>query len=117
MRTKTGWSLSEWISQAESSSSFDSYKIYIILVKDDNEEFIKIGRTFNTVEKRFSEVGSLPYSYEVLKVIVDNPYRIFKLESKLKRKFKEYKYIPIKYFTGKHECFTLDIKEFINEIN
>lgn len=111
-----GFSLKEWIDQAEKSENFDSYKVYIIEIYNDNERFIKIGRTFNTVEKRFSMDGSLPYFYDILKIIEGNPHKIFKLESKLKREFKQYRYTPIERFHGFKECFTTDIKQFINDI-
>jgi hypothetical protein len=65
---------------------------------------------------RFSEAGSLPYSYNIVKVIVDNPYRIFKLEAKLKRKFKEYKYSPANKFSGHKECFSIEILNLIQDI-
>lgn len=116
MRTKTGWSLSEWITQAKSSDHFDSFKCYIIECFSHEERFIKIGRTFNTIEARFAEDGSLPYSYNILKVISDNPYRIFKLEAKLKRKFKEYRYQPMKSFSGHKECFSMEILNLIQDI-
>ena len=111
-----GFSMREWIDQAEKSENFDSYKLYIIELHNDNERFIKVGRTFNTVEKRFSADGSLPYCYDVLKIVEDTPYRIFNLETKLKRKFKQHRYKPLKSFSGLNECFTLEIKEFIQDI-
>lgn len=111
-----GWSLSNWIKTAEASSRFDSYKLYIIECIDKDESFIKIGRTFNTVEVRFNNRLALPYDYTILKIIEGNAYKIFNLENKLKRKYKEYKYFPIKDFAGKHECFRIDIKKLIETI-
>lgn len=111
----TGWKLSEWIKTAENSVFYDSFKVYIIEVFDENERFIKIGRTFSSVKQRFSRLGYLPYEYNIIKTIEGNPYYIFKLESKLKRMCKQYKYICNKSFNGMHECFTLDCLELLKD--
>jgi len=111
----TGWKLSEWIKAAGESVFFDSFKVYIIEVFDDNERFIKIGRTFSSVKQRFSRTGYLPYEYNIIKTIEDNPYHIFKLESKLKRMCKQYKYTCNKSFNGQYECFTPDCLELLND--
>ena len=103
-----GFSLSDWIRQAEASNYFDGYKLYILRCYDDNEEFIKVGRTYRTIEGRYSDPGSMPYFYEVISTISDNPYRIFKAENKLKKDLKPLKYKPSKSFAGSSECFTMD---------
>lgn len=112
-----GFSLKEWIEQAEKSENFESYKVYIIEVFNKDEKFIKIGRTFNTVEKRFSMDGSLPYSYNIINIIEDNAYRIFHLETKLKRMCKQYSYQPKLKFKGVKECFTLDALDILKQNN
>ena len=115
----TGWKLSEWIKAANESVFYDSFKVYIIEVFDDNERFIKIGRTFSSVKQRFSRTGYLPYEYNIIKEISGNPYHIFKLESKLKRMCKQNKYSCRKSFNGQYECFTPDclelLKDYINK--
>lgn len=103
-----GWGLSDWISLAKNSKNFDSYKLYILKCWDKQESFIKIGRTFQTIKKRFKQKTHLPYKYEVLYKIIDNPEYIFKLENILKNKYKENKYIPNKKFNGMYECFKID---------
>lgn len=111
------WTLSGWVKSSKKSKSFDSYKVYVIEVFDVNERFIKIGRTFSTISKRFANNKSLPYEYDILKEITDNPFRIFNLELKLKKLCKEFKYIPKKKFNGMHECFTEDSKEILLNYN
>lgn len=109
----TGCGLTDWIKMANKSIRFDSFKCYIIRCFDNNEEFIKIGRTFNTTSWRFRNIGVMPYEYEVLKEIVGSPKFVLDKETELKNKFKDYKYVPLKKFNGQYECFTVDI---LNEL-
>lgn len=97
------YKLSDWIRASKESKRFHSYKVYIVRCYDENESFFKIGRTFVSIEDRLCK---LPYKYEVIEVYEDNPFRIFKLERKLHRLSKEYKYTPIKSFAGQTECFS-----------
>lgn len=113
---KTGFTLSEWIYQANHSKNFDNFKLYVLEIYDDNERFIKVGRTFTSVLQRYSEVGSLPYSYVILKEVIDNPYRIYNLETKIKRQLKQYKITPLKKFKGSSECFSIEATKFIEDI-
>lgn len=102
----TGWTLTNWINKASSSVNFDSFKVYIIKVFDENEIFYKIGRTYNTLHKRFIFSKTLPYKYEVYKIYKGNAKEMFNLENKLKRNNKNNKYIPNKKFDGMYECFS-----------
>jgi hypothetical protein len=103
-----GWSKSNWKKLIRSS---DTPKLYIIRCYNNDENFIKIGRTKNTLIKRFSTKSSLPYNYEILKIIEsDDSDEIFELEVKLKREFIKYKYKPLIYFAGNTECFKVSIK-------
>lgn len=49
--------------------------------------------------------GNFPYTCEVLYVSVDNAKNIVDLETYYKRYLKPYKYIPLKPFGGRFECF------------
>lgn len=53
-KISTSWKHSEWQKAADESKYFDSFKVYIIECFNDDEKFIKIGRTFTTVSKRFA---------------------------------------------------------------
>lgn len=110
----TGWSLHGWINTSKTSIEFDSYKVYIIECNNENEKFIKIGRTFKSVKNRFRTSEMLPYKFNIIKEYVCNPHKAFNLESKLKRKFKEYKYMPNLKFNGMHECFSYEIINLIS---
>lgn len=115
------FSLTKWIEMGESSSNFDSFKVYIIKCKSGDEEFIKIGRTYTTVQFRFGSIRFMPYKYEIIKEISGNPHHIFHLETKLKRICKELKYSVKIPFNGQYECFTPDclelLKDYINPNN
>lgn len=112
-----GWNCTNWEKAALRSKYFDSYKVYIIECYNNEEKFIKIGRTFNTIERRFLTKENMPYNYIVLKTILfEIPSGAFKEEMELKRKFKEFKYLPNIEFGGKHECFNILIKnKIVNE--
>lgn len=100
-----GWSFSRWRLAAEKSKNFDSFKVYIIRCYNKNEEFYKIGKTFTTIKQRFRDKKRLPYNYEVIKVFINDYETISRLENKLHRKFKKYKYTPNLKFKGSNECF------------
>ena len=115
----TGWSLSHWIKKSKVSKNFDSYKVYIIKCSSDDESFIKIGRTYTSLNYRFKSEESLPYKFETIKLIKGDAFHIFKLESKLKRLCKNNSYIPKRSFKGMYECFDKDaliiLKDRIND--
>lgn len=104
-----GWTCTKWISSAEKSNHFDSYKLYVLLCSGIDETFIKIGRTFNKINKRYGAKSSLPYEYEILHQISGEPRYIYDLETSLKSKFKKYKYKPKLWFGGSFECFDSSI--------
>ena len=49
------WNYSSWEKSALSSKSFDSFKIYFIECFNDSERFIKVGKTYTTLERRFNK--------------------------------------------------------------
>ena len=101
-----GWSYTAWKSRGKTSKSFDSFKVYIIRCFNEEEVFLKIGRTFHTVESRFKGNKKLPYSYEVVKVFEGNPREMAELEVELQNLNKEYRYVPNIGFRGQFECFS-----------
>jgi hypothetical protein len=101
----TGWTLTNWKNKALISKKFDSFKVYIIKIFNENEVFYKIGRTFNTIDTRFTISNNLPYSFEIINIFEGTAEEVFKLENDLKRKNKDKKYIPNLKFDGMYECF------------
>jgi hypothetical protein len=101
----SGFKSEKWILNAYKSKHFDSFKIYIIKCWNTQEVFYKIGRTFKKVEKRFNDKKTMPYNYEILKIIEDTGKNVCKLEKTLHKILKKYKYEPLIKFDGMHECF------------
>lgn len=100
-----GWGLRAWKESASKSKNFDSFKVYKVRCWNDEEEFYKIGRTFLTVRERLK--GNMNgYDFETIEVIEGTAEEIYELETQLKRKHKEYKYIPKINFGGRYECFS-----------
>lgn len=106
---------STWIEKGKKSKKFDSFKIYLIKCYNEKEEFIKIGRTFQSTNDRYHCKISMPYNYDIIKEIEseDGGY-IFDLENRIQRKFKNFKYEPKIEFYGKYECFNTKILNYIN---
>lgn len=80
---------------------------YITKLGKDNEEFVKIGLTSNTTEDRMFRIWQ--YNTETLNEIIGKPERVYDLEKKLHKAFKQYQYFPEKKFSGYTECFNLSI--------
>lgn len=82
--------------------------LYCIKVYDDEESFIKIGYTTNSVARRYGFLKPrCNYNYDILKeVIVDDGERLFNIENLMKNTFRRNKYEPIRPFPGsKTEVF------------
>jgi hypothetical protein len=96
-----------WVNSAEKSKHFDKYKVYIVRIFDDNEDFVKIGRTFTNTDRRLKDI---PYNYEIVKIW--NFYhadQAFDIENEIKKKLKGYRYKPLKKFGGHCECYTTNV--------
>ena len=88
------------------------YLVYIIYCFNENEKFIKIGKTSKTVSSRFS--GKLPYNHFVIDFYsFYSPLDCSKFEKKLHNKYKKFKYNPINKFKGYTECFSLNLLDKI----
>lgn len=103
----SGWQDSQWEAQAIRAERQNFCKVYIIKCfnKETNEEFYKIGKTFNELKQRFRSKKSLPYEYVIIKETYGNPKHICNLERTYHRTFKKYKYQPLLNFKGHTECF------------
>lgn len=101
------YSYSEWQKSGENSNDFDSFKCYIIKCWNENEEFYKIGKTYQKIKRRFrnNKSTSLPYNYEVIKVFEGGAREISELENGLQGINKDNNYLPKIYFKGHTECF------------
>lgn len=104
----SSWSYSDWEKAGNASPNFEGFSLYIIKCTGNGEEFIKIGKTYVGTAKRFSNASAMPYKYKVVTQVYHNAYAISKLEEKIKRALKEYKYNPKRDFGGKEECLTME---------
>ena len=82
--------------------------IYILRCWNEEEEFYKIGKTFETVEKRYS-YSKLPYSYEILDFKISDASTIHILEVELHKKYGMYRYSPKTPFGGHTECYKISL--------
>ena len=118
----SGWSDQEWENRGKMSTHFKAYTVYVIRMfhQEYDETFIKIGKTYTSVEGRYSrESKTFPYTFEVLETITDSSgVYISKLERALQKAHKEFKYTPSTKFCGVTECFSeykTDIKNKVKE--
>lgn len=106
-RPQVGWTKTQWRESAKKSNHFDSFKVYILECYNEEENFIKVGRTFNTVFRRFQAV--IPYQYKILHEISSSDAdTIYDLENKIHHQLrrKALSYTPRISFKGEGECFT-----------
>ena len=109
------WSHTAWMNKSKKSKNFHTYKCYLIKCWNSQETFYKIGKTFRTVNERFSNKKEMPYNWKLLKTWIGDAKKISELEKELQRLNKQYKVKPLIKFGGSYECFK-KIK-IMNEIN
>lgn len=107
------WSYSGWKNAGMSSAEFVGFSLYIIRCWEDNEAFIKVGKTFTSVARRFR--GVMPYKWELLDHKVGSADYISELEHELHTCLKPYTFTPSKSFNGCFECYTTETQEYIND--
>jgi hypothetical protein len=100
----SGWQDSTWEKAGNNSHYFEAFQLYIVKCWNDKEQFYKIGKTFNNVEKRYKG-KTLPYNYEIVFIKKDSAKNISILERKLINQNKQYMYKPKIFFHGHTECF------------
>jgi len=109
------YSYSGWEQTALSSKTFDGFSMYIVFCKNSTESFIKVGKTFSKVSRRFSSFKQLPYEWVLLDQVYGSADYISKLETAMHTNLREFSYIPSNTFAGYKECYNLTEKE-LNEI-
>ena len=89
---------------------------YILKCFNNDEIFYKIGITSLSVKERYSRKISMPYSYEIVRIIQDKADIIWDLECNLKTNLIS-NYQPQIYFQGSlTECYS-DLGEILSNIN
>jgi hypothetical protein len=99
------WSYRGWAEAGITSKAFKAYSIYIIRCWDKEEEFIKVGKTFMSLNRRFS---NMPYIWSSIRKIEGDATYISTLEEMLHKQMTSSKYSPSTSFNGSKECYTLD---------
>lgn len=98
-----GWRRSDWIKKANGRVC----TFYTIRCFNEEEEFYKIGRTMNSIGRRYNSNKMMPYNYEILSEIKGEAGSIWDLERDEKKKLKKFHYEPKIDFSGSvTECFT-----------
>lgn len=99
-----GWEYSKWEEQGLKSNNFDSFKIYVIKCWNEEEEFFKIGKTFNTMKDRMKGNNcskAMPYNWEVVKLFpLTDARSVCELEVEAKNLLREFRYTPKIEFSG-----------------
>ncbi len=104
VKDRGGFSRTAYINKAKGRDTI----LYLIECSSEDEKFYKIGRTFQTIERRYAK-GNIPYEYKLIYKYVSDAGHIFDLENLFKNKYKQYKYEPKKYFGGISECFNMEL--------
>lgn len=102
-----GWRYDDWEKAGNASKHFKSFSVYIIKCWDGGEEFIKVGKTFVDVTKRFCSKNAMPYKYKVVTQVHGDAREISELEHSIQRLLKEHEYVPKIVFKGRTECFNI----------
>lgn len=105
-KKKHYWAHPEWSEAGSTSINFESFKVYIIrcVGTAGEEDFYKIGRTFQTIENRFTK--DFPYTYKIEHTYTGTAEEMCDLEKFLHSFNTSHKYVPKLKFSGMFECFT-----------
>ena len=106
-----GWSLNKW--KSVGVRNFGNPIVYIVKIYNNLESFIKIGRTYKSIENRMFFLSQLGYKFEIIKVIKGDYEFVYNTEKLLLMKFKKFKYRPMIKFNGFQECFD---EKIINDV-
>lgn len=108
------WSHTGWEHAGNVSNEFENFTLYVVECWADGESFVKIGKTFTSVPRRFR--GGIPYEWKLLRTEVGSAKYISELEHVLHKTLKPHAYTPIRPFNGCYECYNIEIKENLNDI-
>lgn len=101
-----GWTHRTW------AALKGEHKLYAILFTSEDEKFVKIGKTSNSLKRRYKSLGG-KYEYKVISIIKasdsDSAIELSQAEAELKKLLSPYRYTPKKEFYGKTECFTTEV--------
>lgn len=86
------------------------YNLYLLKFTNQNEEFLKVGKTCKTITNRFNGKDYSDYEIEILQVIESTHLEVALTEDKILNEYYErYKHIPKIKFGGHTECFRMEL--------
>lgn len=102
----------EWGNEIELKKEIPPFTIlYIIKLLSLDEQFVKIGISCNP-KIRFQHFKKEGYQVEIIEILqFDNRTDALLKEAELHKLFYPFRYIPLKDFGGKYECFSIKILE------
>jgi hypothetical protein len=86
--------------------------LYLVELYNAEERFLKIGVTTTSINRRFK---GFKYKLKKIKNVKSDVRDVFKMETKILRRFKKSQYVPSQRFAGSTECFDPSIKEEVLE--
>lgn len=104
------WSYSGWETAGTVSNAFSGFSLYVVECWNDSEHFIKIGKTFNDINRRFTK-GAIPYEWKLLHLEIGSASYISKVEAELHAQLNHHKYTPQIKFNGYQECYLPLVKD------
>lgn len=100
-----GWKRTQWIDWCK-SRKYESVKVYVIKIFNDDELFYKVGIT-NNINKRFDNSYKMPYNFVILDYVETSDFEFsYDLENRIKSLVRPFSYKPKISFGGETECFT-----------
>ena len=105
-----GFSKESWLKRLKNKKAY----FYVLRVFTDDEEFIKIGITSTSINKRYKSLKN--YKFDVLIMLEETPSKVYDIEKELLKKYKNFKYLPKQKFEGWSECFLIETKNKITVI-
>ena len=94
------WSYTAWERAGNSSKAFTGFKLYVLELWDNEECFIKVGKTFQDISARYR--AKLPYEWRIIKVVEGSAKYISELETTIIQSITTY--TPSVPFPGTTEC-------------
>lgn len=88
--------------------------LYIVLLSQQEEQFVKIGITGKSTTQR--NISEKKYNITIKLEIYNTPEQVYDLEDYLHVKLEKYKYLPKIKFDGYTECFTLEALNHLPEL-
>ena len=104
------WTDTEWEEKGQISTQFSGYQVYVVECWNENEHFIKIGKTYTDINVRLKQ---LPYDFRIYAQEYGSAKYISLLERHLHKTYQYSVYIPTIPFGGMYECYIPQIQDSI----